>query len=442
MIEKKLIERESLRRQNEVKNFQQDRRKNAEAFEDNFEVYRKLHKMGLDQINLRQIMMSDGCTTEVTENFLQDCYPSPKNTLLFGFSIQTQKIMSDRSVYILQNSANQSYFRVERYGKKILVMTADRIFFSSDKIVRVIVELPQMQIKQWHGTLYSIFLGSTEHIDVFDNAFAILEKENLHPFPDYIMHDLETATRPKEQIFCQLASETTLMDFSCGNPRKKIRVGIIDNFNTSDSCPHPHGIQCRQVIEIFESSNQSNSGENFTSNITFCEYNFLGKIAEMEKSGKMEDCHQFRYIDTDNFCAQQTDAVSQPQSSGLSILFEYLNAAAADKLDILNMSIVWSPELQNSMFERIISEFRKYFDKIIATNCVCILAAGNESYNLDADIECCEMDTLSNRWITRSLFPCVANNKEHMIVVGASGVFGQYCSFSNYGSQIVRFAGC
>ena len=452
MIEKQLIKsEESLKRQNELEKLLRvlptgEQNELREPIEDYFEVYVALHKMGFDQIKLREMMMSDGCTTEVIEKFFQDCVPFPKKALFSGYSIRNEEIGRFRYVYILENSINHEYFRVERHGNKILLMAADRIFFSSNETFGIIKERLKMekQIKQSNGSLFSVFLQYPEQIDEFDEVLNVLANEGLHPFPDYIMHDLVTAA-----IFCQPASVETLRAFSTWqfeqhpilealHVRKEIRVGIIDDF---DSGSYSHGKQCRDIIEIFEFANHGNSGEHFRSNITFCEYDFLGNIAEMERSGEIEDLHQeFQHVTVDSLRPHEIEKVSQSQISRLSVLFKYLKDAAEDKLNILNISIDWRPSLPKSIFDNIIFELEEHFKAISETNCVCVLAAGNSSFNLDEDTQCDGKDPSEKCWITRSLFPCVANKVTNMIVIGASGVFGQYCFFSNYGCHTVKFA--
>ena len=437
LIEKQLIEsEESLKRQNELNKMQL----NGEPIEDYLKVYEALRKMGFDKTKLCEMMKSDGCTAEVIENLFSECVPYPQNALFSGYSIKKEERGPFRCVYILENSATHEYFRVERHGNKILVMAADRIFFSSNETVHVIETRLKMekQIVQSNDSLFSVLLQYPEQIDEFDQVLNVLANKGLHPFPDYIMYDLVTAA-----IFCQLTPVETLSAYStwqlqtypileAPHERRKIRVGIIDDFN---SCSYPHGKQCRDIIEIFEFANHGNSGENFESNITFCEYDFLGKIAEMERSGEIEDLHQkFQDITADSLHPHEIEKISRSHISRLSVLFKYLKDAAKDKLNILNICIEWMPSLPKSDFENIILELEKHFMAISKTKCVCVLAAGNSSLNLDDDTQC------DKSWITRSLLPCVANKVTNMIVIGASGVFGQYCSFSNYGCQTVRFA--
>ena len=97
---------------------------------------------------------------------------------------------------------------------------------------------------------------------------------------------------------------------------------------------------------------------------------------------------------------------------------------------------------------------RVRFRALLSKGCFCVVAAGNDSINLDNDFAVQPLIIGGKSLILRSLFVTLANEEEFqsymvaneeefqssMVVVGASGVFGEYCAFSNYGSESVHFA--
>ena len=427
-----------------------------------FAKYIRYQKMGLNEQQVRRMMKCDKCSEEFISEFFGEEELLPPIAALTNFIVKDRKGTRFGGTFVLQHSSNLSFIRIERHESSFLSMAADRILFSyDDDISSIRTQLiyyladrapdltVQIEPHKFMNSLFSLCLQPADNIALFDTAFKMLKDFDLHPFPDYIMYDLSTAQYRRADDHIARAKRLTSSEWSTwkspfgvriepflNSPFEKddIKVGILDDFSSS------HGLQCREIIDAFDFAAGHAAGEAVNSSmISFHEYDFLGTITRRELVGDIELSATSNLITT-----TETGKIDSKDSrfieARLSILLENLHKVVADNVRVLNMSTCWRTWFPEEPFNNMLIMLRKCFRTIRDNNCICVLAAGNDGDNLDNDFRTSKMDDNGVRWFRRSLFVAIAREEEfrrNMVVVGASGVFGQLCPFSNYGPESV-----
>ena len=510
---------------------------------DKFEKFRSYQKMGLSEEQIRRAMKIDKMTAEDIDRFFR-----PETTLPFvldlsKYSLQSRKACSSGETFIIRNLNTDKLIRIEQRSKRFQSMAADMILFSSDENISEVRkkcegQFPagstEIETYSFLSSLYALRLHPADSIDHYDSAFNTLKALNLHPFPDYIMHDLVTAERRRHRNALSDAkryivdSDFTIWKSPFGVPiepffkapmdKVDIQVGIIDDFGSTTSSlspssvesstsssspsssattissssstlssrssasavsettkgtttsvtttsssstssssssavvplpsfpfsfspppslPYSHGAQCRDIIDSFELTTQNPKQERLDdlekSNIIFTEYNFFGTIVDRENSGEIIN---FGGINRDkNFTLAE-----EAYNARISILLESLSSVVANNLQVLNVSMEWQSWFPEESFDSMLVPLRQIFRVIRDNNCICVFAAGNQSEDLESIHDKKVVDDCI--YVERSLFVALAKEEEfrsNMVVVGASGIFGQYCSFSNWGRESVCF---
>lgn len=219
--------------------------------------------------------------------------------------------------------------------------------------------------------------------------------------------------------------------YSILSQTEKCSCGNSHNFNALEG--YPLG---QQVCDIIDNLQQTMPGTEVldVSKISFIQYDFLGIISNREGSGNIETFSDIEN-DTTSTLENKLSRIVNAHNVRVSVLLQYLQSAGSDNLNVLNISIDWRIEFPEREFKSMLKPLRKCFESLSKQGCFCVCAAGNDGVALDADLKAKSQ--------CKSLFVTLANEtqfRKNMIVAGASGVFGQYCSFSNYGSQLVHLA--
>ena len=174
-----------------------------------------------------------------------------------------------------------------------------------------------------------------------------------------------------------------------------------------------------------------------TSRITFQQYHIPSTVKPTESSKLMKN--YCGIADANEETPSQIAEIIEAQKHRVSLLLETLESARRDAVNVLNVSLDWRDEFPKSEFNNMLTSLRGQFVGLRQQGCICVIAAGNRDINLDDDYIAASTE---NDRITSSLLITIANEeefRENMIVVGASGIFGQYCTFSNYGAKSVHF---
>ena len=454
------MELQSERSRKEAKSEPQDSKESNNIFA----RYLKFQDMGIEEEQIREMMVCDGLDEAHIKNFFHEDDPDPQIAALRGYTVIYRKPNSSGGTYVFQHSGSGDCLRLERHADNFLAMANDRILFSSkdpmDRFCPRLERTLKRKIKnvdiridiEFHETVFYLNLAPSNSIDVkiFDEAMKVLKDQNLHPFPDYIMHKLSPTSWVRDEI--QVRSNSYSVE--CGRSPygiqiepffaplhefQKVKVGILDDFV---EYPYSHGSHCREIIDTLDAKVQNVMGTNsYETNIAYFPYNFVGTLAEREQGGQ-EDNSDLE----ESALAKVSDVgkrITHANQARVSLLLEHLNQAQADEIHILNISVDWRVNLPEESLNNMLIELRACFRKLREMKCFCVISAGNHGLNLDEDFQAAAVLVNGARWRTRSLFVTLAREeefRENMVVVGASGVYGQYCDFSNYGLSSVTFA--
>ena len=214
----------------------------------------------------------------------------------------------------------------------------------------------------------------------------------------------------------------------------KTRVGLLDDFSTIMG--RYHGVNCRDIIDTFDITARKSADEDCErSSITFYPYDLIGTIEETERNQYIDDL----YVQSNSSLPEMTYQIALAVERKIAVLLQYLSQAVEDNVRVLAINVDWNSHFPPHIFGSVRDRFRALRDN----GCICVVAAGIGSIDLDEQhkFDCSSM--LGSDWSHRSLFVSIANEAEfrgNMIVVGASGLFGNLAGFSNYGSTSVHVA--
>ena len=307
-------------------------------------------------------------------------------------------------------------------------MEAGTIYFSPTKILKDSRDLldqlrapslteSNIHIELTSAHLYTLKIFPPESVDLFDEAFCALESCGFKPFPNYVVTGIQSSSsrnsRPRDFSFSTWKSpygaHIEPVQFFEANTAKEIRVGVIDFFTNerAEESSNSHGQSCSDIIEtVFFSSLPTTNRENlkiFSYDIPRGE--IILELESFETMDEEKSSDRF-YID---------------------LIMKYLQEAILNEVTVLNVSSCCFVPIDSNLLDH----FRYCLAHLERKGCVCIVSAGNDSRDIDEDVNTPIQD---DRF---SLFTCLANNCDNVYLIAASDTFGQYWCCTNYGREMV-----